>query len=343
MGRALCALASLLMVACTRTSTATAPSIREEQVQFRNGDVTLAGTLFIPTKPGRYPAVVLFHGSGPQARYPERARWFAEQGMAALTYDKRGMGESTGDFRKVSFLELSSDGIAGVELLKSRTDIDPKRIGVWGLSQGGWLGPLAASQSNDVAFVIAVSGPGVSPGEQMVYYYACELRAQGVPEAQIEEASALRRDVWSYVSTGARFDEAKKEVARARSRPWYKQVAAQRDTIFDSFQNASTLKNRAWFKSEVNYDPVLALRKLTVPALFFFGDADQLVPVPKSVDVIRRTLTESGHRDFTIQVFPGADHVMNLASENGQEIPAYRETMKSWLATHHFIFEKANR
>ena len=134
------------------------------------------------------------------------ARWFAAEGIAALAYDKRGVGESGGDFRKVPFMELCDDGLGAIMYLKSRNEIDAKRIGVWGLSQGGWLGPLAASRSADVAFVIAVSGPGVSPGEQMIVYYGNELREQGVDEGDVREASIVRRDIWSYMSSGLRFD-----------------------------------------------------------------------------------------------------------------------------------------
>lgn len=332
-------LASVLTIACTGTVARPGASVREEQVRFHNGDVTLAGTLFLPAKPGKHPAIVLYHGSGPQPRYPYLARWFASLGIAALTYDKRGIGESTGDFRKVSFTDLAADGLAAVDLLKARRDVDARKIGVWGLSQGGWLGPLAASCSNDVAFVIAVSGPGVSPGEQMVFFYASDLRAQGLAETQVQEAGTLRRQVWTYVSTGAGYAAAKSAVEHAKSRPWYSQVKAQQDGLFDTFQNAATERNRLWFKTEMNYDPVATLRKLTVPALFLFGDADTLVPVPKSVEIIRETLTATGHRDFTIRVFPGVDHGMYLTGENRQEVPAYRETMKTWLVAHHFASE----
>ena len=92
--------------------------------------------------------------------------WFATHGVAALAYDKRGVNESTGDFRIVSFTDLAADGLAAVAVVKARTDIDPGRIGVWGMSQGGWLGPLAASQSKDVAFVIAVSAQGCRPASR---------------------------------------------------------------------------------------------------------------------------------------------------------------------------------
>jgi dienelactone hydrolase len=115
------------------------------------------------------------------------ARWFATEGVTAFAYDKRGVGESGGDFRTVPFMDLCDDGLAAIAYLKSRDEIDPKRIGVWGLSQGGWLGPLAASRSADVSYVIAVSGPGVSPGEQMIVYYANELRSR--EPASLEKCS----------------------------------------------------------------------------------------------------------------------------------------------------------
>jgi dipeptidyl aminopeptidase/acylaminoacyl peptidase len=307
--------------------------VHQESIKFSNRGATLAGTLFLPAKPGRHPAVVLFHGSGPQARDSDRAAWFAGWGIAALTYDKRGVGQSTGDFRTIPFQDLVEDGLSGIAFLKARNDIDAQHIGVWGLSQGGWLGPLAASRSNDVAFVISVSGPGVTPGEQMIFYYANQLRDQGLSNTDVEEASALRRKVWSYLATGAGYEQAKSEVQRSKSKGWCAALRAQGDNLFGSFERANTERNGNWFKTEMNYDPVATLRKLKVPVLFIFGSDDQLVPVRKSADIIRQTLTGSGHRDFTIKIFPGADHGIYLNDANGSVrlAPGYEETMKEWV------------
>jgi pimeloyl-ACP methyl ester carboxylesterase len=254
-------------------------------------------------------------------------------GTAALAYDKRGVGQSTGDFRKIPFQDLVNDGLAGIAFLKARSDIDVTRIGVWGLSQGGWLGPLAASRSSDVAFVISVSGPGVTPGEQMVFYYANELRTQGLSETDVEEASALRRQVWNYLATGAGYEQTKSEVQRSKSKGWYAALHAQGDDLFGSFEHAKAERNENWFKTEMNYDPVATLRKLKVPALFLFGGDDRLVPVPKSAEIIRQTLTKSGHRDFTIKILPSADHGLYLRDATGSTrlAPGYEETMKEWL------------
>ena len=314
--------------------------VSEEGVHFTSGDITLAGTLVLPDGPKPHPSVVLFHGSGPQKRNLFTARWFAAEGIAALAYDKRGVGESGGDFRKVPFMELCDDGLAAIRYLKSRKEIDARRIGVWGLSQGGWLGPLAASRSADIAFVIAVSGPGVSPGEQMIVYYANELRAQGVAEGDVREASAVRRDIWSYMESGQGYEKTKAELDGARTKPWYEQARAQQDDSFGPLPIPAELSKPAgrsaiWFKQEAVYDPVPALRALRVPALFLFGDKDQLIPVDESVAVIQRVVAEDKHRDFTICVFPNVDHEMLLltSAAMGAIDPEYLKTMRDWLST----------
>jgi len=247
------------------------------------------------------------------------ALWFAEQGLAALTYDKRGVGESSGDFRQVPFMDLAGDGLAAVTLLKARSDIDPRRIGVWGLSQSGWLGPLAASQSREVAFVIAVSGPGVSPGKQMIFYYGSQLRNQGLSEAAISAAGEVHRKVWHYLATDKGYREA--ALTQARAQPWFKDLQSQQDSLFrksdSEILDGTELRSSLWFRVELNYDPMTALRKLSAPALFLFGEKDELVPVTKSVEIIRAAFSESPSHDFTINVFPGADHGMYVMSADG--------------------------
>jgi pimeloyl-ACP methyl ester carboxylesterase len=308
--------------------------LREEAVSFRSGPYTLAGTMVLPAGLTRSPAIVLFHGSGPQHRDLMMARWFAEQGLVALAYDKRGVGESTGDFRTVPFTDLCDDGLAAIALLKRRADVDAARIGVWGLSQGGWLGPLAASRSKDARFVIAVSGPGVSPGEQMIYYYANDLRHQGLSESEIEEASTLRRLVWRFLSTNEGYEETKTALDRAASRPWFAMLKRQADGGFDrNILRDETLRMRPWFRSEVNYDPRIALQKLSVPALFVFGERDELVPVPASVAIVQATLAGTGHHDFLIKVFPGADHTIRVEQPGGSSglAAGYLDLMSAWL------------
>lgn len=335
-------LAALALIGCappagTQTESR---SVMEQAVHFTSGSATLAGTLVFPAGTGKHPAVILFHGSGPQTRDLFTARWFGTHGVAALAYDKRGVGQSTGNFRIVPFMELTDDGLAGIEYLKTRREIDTQHIGVWGLSQGGWLGPLAASRSADVSFVIAVSGPGVSPGDQMIFLYGKELEAEGFSERDVQEASALRRVVWHYLSSGAGYAKAKAELEAARKKSWYDTVKRQSDDLFAPLETPDQVArpdrpDARWFNKEAVYDPLPVLEVLRVPTLFVFGDHDRLVPVDESVAIIRRVQEKNMRNAFTIRVLADVEHDMTLVTGDGsREIsPEYLKTMKEWLTS----------
>jgi dipeptidyl aminopeptidase/acylaminoacyl peptidase len=169
-----------------------------ETVTFQNVDVTLAGTLDLPAGKGPFPAIVTTHGSPPLTRNDWYtlmvSNFFVQHGYAVLRYDKRGAGESTGEYPEVgtenseALNNLADDALAGVQFLKDHELIDPNMIGVEGFSQGGWIAPLAASKSSDVAFAISVSGPTASVGQEIYY---SDLTEGGT---LLGEASDMARD-----------------------------------------------------------------------------------------------------------------------------------------------------
>ena len=156
-------------------------SEKHEAVRFANGDVRLAGTLISPTTGGRHPAVILVHGSGAENRdfILPFARFLVRRGMAVLGYDKRGVGESTGDWKTASFEVLAGDASAAFEYLKTRSDIDPARIGLLGVSQAGWVMPLAAVRAKDLAFLISISGAAIPAAETTIDQAQNEMTAAG--------------------------------------------------------------------------------------------------------------------------------------------------------------------
>jgi alpha-beta hydrolase superfamily lysophospholipase len=107
---------------------------------------------------GKHPAVILVHGSGAENRayVLPFARFLVRRGAAVLGYDKRGVGGSTGDWKTASFEDLADDVVAAFEYLKSRRDIDPAQIGLLGVSQAGWVMPLAAVRAKNVAFLNSI-------------------------------------------------------------------------------------------------------------------------------------------------------------------------------------------
>src|SRR5262249_48498691 len=150
--------------------------------------VRLAGLLTVPLGPGPHPALVVVHGSGPGTRSQPviEVDRFARQGIAVLAYDKRGCGTSTGDWRLVDFEVLAEDVLAGVRSLCHDRRIRADKIGLWGISQAGWIIPLAASRSPDGAVIVPISGAAVMPAEQEVWRQRQNLEYLRVPERFID-------------------------------------------------------------------------------------------------------------------------------------------------------------
>ena len=166
---------------------------RREDVRFFNGDVQLAGTLISPITRGPHPAVILVHASGAEDRayLLPFARFLIRHGMAVLGFDKRGVGGSTGDWNKASFDDLAGDVVAAFEYLRTRDDIQRARIGMLGWSQAGWVMPLAAARAKDLAFLISISGAGVSGTETTIDQARNEMAANGMPPQMIDQIVEL--------------------------------------------------------------------------------------------------------------------------------------------------------
>ncbi len=165
--------------------------IQREDIRIPVSEEVLGGTVVSPAENGRYPAVVLVHGAGPGQRSDliELAEHFARTGIVALVYDKRSVGYSAVTNR--DFGLLAEDALAAVGLLRQRDDVDPARVGLWGISEGaGWVVPSAASLAPDeVAFTVLVSGPIMSPLQQSAWGVDSGLHRLSAPEG-LREAVA---------------------------------------------------------------------------------------------------------------------------------------------------------
>jgi dienelactone hydrolase len=161
---------------------------------FGDGAVRLAARLILPKGKGPFPAIVIVPGSVPAHRdtYDLWALFFASRGFAVLSYDKRGVGVSTGRYVRAptdeNLRNLASDALSGVAWLRRQPRIDPGRIGLSGGSQAGWVIALAASRSHDVRFAAMQSGPAMSVGRQLAY---SALTKDGGVDATDEQVHAV--------------------------------------------------------------------------------------------------------------------------------------------------------
>jgi uncharacterized protein len=203
--RAALATLSLTLVACTANQAAS-PRLAHQEVTVQSGDAHLAATISFPDDGRRHPGIVVVHGSGRITRDQLRRNWerLVPEGIVVLTYDKRGVGSSSGEFVAVGTQTserympvLAGDALECLRVLRRHPRVDARRAGFLGASQAGWIIPVALSKgaADEAAFAIILSGPATSVGLEMEY---SRLTGDGVREAEPLSAEAIERRLTVY-------------------------------------------------------------------------------------------------------------------------------------------------
>ncbi len=203
-------------------------------------------------------------------------------------------------------------------MLQAHPQIVPHQVGLWAINQGGWIAPLAASCSPDVAFLIPVSGPGVSPAEQERYSLTQRSYAHGFAEHDIAQALALYDAFIQAARRDAPFDEVMTLITHKRTPAW---------DVYMGDLNAEVWQ---FLKRAIDDDPVPAFERVTGLVLAIFGERDMFVPVEQSARVLAQAFATAGNPDVTIRVFPHADHVIEVGTP-ATFAPDYLDTMVQWI------------
>jgi uncharacterized protein len=287
----------------------------------RNGDVALAGSLWIPlVEPV---ATLLMHpGSGLSGRdndvfFPPIRKYLLEERIAVSSFDKRGVGGSTGRWEKAAIVEQSSDVLACCDAL--RADAEDTPLGLFGHSQGGWVVVDAAGRGADVAFVVTSSGPGVTPGEQERYAIRAYMAKAGVPEADLGQVERYFDHLVSMMRAGVPFDDVRERIEVGGFPP-----AFERLSLPFLPESAAQWNHMA---ALVDYDPRPALERIEVPVLAIFGSDDPIVPVDESVAAYRKAVRSDLLR---VEVFPGGDHRVQRRDQPVL-VEGYLETLASFV------------
>ncbi len=274
--------------------------LKEERVTFKNGGVTLGGTLILPTSKGRFPVVIVTPGDFGSNRNQLRmfAHNFVSRGIGALIFDSRGAGESTGVANSNSFSDLADDVLAAVEKLKNRTDVNPQVIGLFGFSNSTWTVSLAASRSKDVAFLILQSFIGVEPWKQDIFRALTQLRVDNFPESTIKRAADFMQMKFEVARTGEGWDKLQAIMEKSAGERWLSYTNMSR----------SLERLRQLYQTVMTYDPVPALENLRIPVLAYWGGNDSYVPVEETIKIFKQVMSKAKNKDYTIRVFPKGRH-----------------------------------
>jgi uncharacterized protein len=330
---------------------------RSEEVTYENkaGHAKLAGTLTIPRGDGRFPAVLLITGSGPQDRDEQifghrpflvLADYLTRRGIAVLRVDDRGVGKSTGDVQKATSEDFAGDVEAGVAFLRSRPEVDPAKIGLIGHSEGGIIAPMVANRTHEVAFIVMLAGPGVTGDEILRMQMEFLLKQVGASESMVARSVDYQKKL--YAAVNGEHDAAALEKKMKALRAEYiasltpaekKQAGAGED----SSESGAKVLGSPWFRFFLAYDPRPALTRVQCPVLALIGEKDMQVPPKANIPELEKALKSGGNKDFTVRELPHLNHLFQ-ACENGSVTeyakieetfaPAALEVIGKWIAEH---------
>jgi pimeloyl-ACP methyl ester carboxylesterase len=282
------------------------------ELHATNGELVLAGTLHRPDGKPRA-TVLMVPGSGPSDRdndgyFTAIRAGLLERGIAAASFDKRGVGGSTGDWRDTGPAEQASDVAAQLACLRQTAAVDPTRLGLFGHSQGGWVVLEVAATDPSVAFVVTNSGPGVTMEQQERYATEAHMAAGGAPAEAIAGALAKQDALMALVRDGADFETVV--------------AAAGGDGPPDALELELV---RRWLE----HDPRAALERLESPLLAIFGDEDRHVPVEESIAVFRAARADRPE-SLDVETLAGADHRLQVGDPKALH-PAYEAALGDWI------------
>lgn len=298
-------------------------SYYSEDITFENkkAGISLAGTLTLPKKEGVFPVVILISGSGPQNRDEEilghkpflvLSDYLTKNGIAVLRYDDRGTAFSKGDFKTATSADFATDVESAIEYLKNRKEINKKKIGLIGHSEGGLIAPMVASKSKDVAFIILLAGTGIQGDQLLLLQQKLIGKVSGVSDEDLKKNELTNRKAFDIVNKSTSLEQLKADLTafilqEVKDNPNAEKPQGMTDDDFVKMQ-VNQIAN-PWMQFFIKYNPALALTKVKCPVLVINGEKDLQVPAKENLDAIKKALTKGGNKKVTIKEMPNLNHL----------------------------------
>ena len=299
----------------------------EEEVSYENttDKVKLAGTLTLPSSQTPAPAVILITGSGAQDRnetvaghrpFLVLADHLTRKGIAVLRVDDRGMGGSAVGSPGDTSENFAQDVLAGVSFLKGRKEIDPRKIGLIGHSEGAMIAPMAAVKSKDIAFIVMMAGMGQTGADVILLQGDVMQKASGRDPDNIARVRKVFEQIFAILRAEQDNTEAEKKIRGAVAAEMANMTEAQKKAfapVLGLINVQMPLYTSNWFRYFIDFDPAPTLAKVRVPVLAIIGEKDLQVPAKENLSLIEAALKKGGNKNYSVQVMPGLNHLFQTA------------------------------
>jgi len=286
-----------------------------EEVKFENkkDKIKLAGTLTLPEKNGKFPAVILITGSGPQNRDEELldhkpflvlSDFLTKNGIAVLRFDDRGTAKSTGDFKNATTFDFATDVEYAIEYLQKRKEINKDKIGLIGHSEGGIIAPIIASENKDIDFIVLMAGSTLR-GDKLLLLQKYKIETQmGINKQVVESNQQIFAGAYEIILN----ENIEKEVLYDTLSHYFisKYGKALPENQKDALINQLT---STWMINFIRLDPVVYLEKVSCPILAINGNKDLQVPSKENLEVIENIFRKSENTKVKIKELEGLNHL----------------------------------
>jgi len=292
-----------------------------EDITFENSidSITLAGTFTYPKTAGKFKTVILVSGSGPQNRDEEilghkpfllLSDFLTRNGIAVLRFDDRGCYESNGDFAKATSNDFAKDIEAAVKYLRTRKEVNTKKIGIIGHSEGGIIAPLVAVKDKNINFIVLMAGPGISGGDIIIRQTELIGRANGVTETDLQESIKSQTQIIDYLVNIKNMDSLKVKLdSHLRLKMLENPDMRNNEKLNELVNQQITQLTSPWYLNFIRYNPAPTLEKVKCSVLAIIGSKDLQVPSEENLNAIKKALTKAKNKKFIVKELAGLNHL----------------------------------
>lgn len=330
-------------------------NFEEVEVSFNNDNIKITGTLSYPKNKINLPAVILINGSGAQNKDSEvfgfklfkvLADYFVQNDIVVLRCNDRGVEGSTGSVSESTSEDFAKDMVAAYNFLKTFSFVNPKKIGFYGHSEGGIIAPIAASELDDVAFIILVAAPGVSGEEIIIKQIELIMRANGAEENDITKSINKTKKIFKILNDNNK-NLLKQELYNQVLEEYELMPDEQKSSIKDKDLFINTLVDARiqqfdnnWFKFFINYDPLPILKNIKCPVLLVYGGKDKQVDYMQNGKIIEASLKQNNNVNVKTLFFENANHLFQNADTGSPNeytkldknyLPGFLEQITDWI------------